>query len=232
MNKKNDYVNIIYDENLKPFTEYPKKLINYLVDRFKIKKNSKLLALGCGRGEFLNAFINHNIEGYGIDISDYSKKKFPKIKLKIQNLDLERKLPYDDSFFDFVFSKSFVEHFYEPEYLFKEIRRILKPGGLVITMTPDWKDNHKMFYDDYTHKRPFTLESLKNIQKVNDLEIKSIEKFKQLPITWSKNLFLKFFMNLLSEITKILFPELLKKKIKWVRFSKETMLLSVAEKKL
>mgnify|MGYP001191238599 CR=1 FL=1 len=232
MKENNKYIDTVYDENLKPFTEYPKKLVSYLVERFKInKKNDKLLDVGCGRGEFLNAFINHDIDGYGIDASSYSKKKFPKIKLKIQNLDIEKKLPYDDSFFDFVFSKSVIEHFYEPEFLFEEITRVLKPGGLIITMTPDWNDNYKTFYDDYSHKKPFTLESLEDIQKINNLEIVSIEKFKQLPSTWNKNILINIVMSLLAEITKIFLPELLKKKFKWIRYSKETMLLSVSKKK-
>ena len=57
--------------------------------------------------------------------------------------------------------KSFVEHFYQPEYLFIEMSRVLKENGFLITLTPDWEDNFKMFYDDFTHKRPFTITSLK-----------------------------------------------------------------------
>ena len=47
----NDYVKTIYDEKKVSFL-YPEKLINYLVERFKINKNSKILELGPGRGEF------------------------------------------------------------------------------------------------------------------------------------------------------------------------------------
>ena len=60
-------------------------------------------------------------------------------------------LPYEDNSFDYVFSKSVLEHFYYPEELVQEIFRILKPGGLVITMVPDWVSVYKTFYDDYTH---------------------------------------------------------------------------------
>ncbi len=231
MNKKHDYVNTIYDENLKPFTNYPRKLAKYLISRLNMNQGSKILELGCGRGEFINAFIEGGLEGYGLDISEYSKKKYPKIKLDIQDISKEKKLPYQNSQFDYVFSKSFMEHFHEPEFIFQESNRILKPGGLLITLTPDWEDNFKMFYDDYTHKRPFTIESLKNIQKLCDFEIVSVQKFKQLPSTWSKNIITKNFAIIFSEITKYLTPVHLKKKSKWIRFSKETMLLSIALKK-
>ena len=30
------------------------------------------------------------------------------------------------------------------------MRRLLKPGGILITLTPCWEDNFKMFFDDYT----------------------------------------------------------------------------------
>ena len=68
-------------------------------------------------------------------------------------------------------------HFYQPEYLFIEMSRVLKENGFLITLTPDWEDNFKMFYDDFTHKRPFTITSLKNIHKVCGFEIIEICKF-------------------------------------------------------
>ncbi len=230
MNKKSDYVNTIYSEKNKPFTDYPKKLANYLFNRYKIEKNSRFLELGCGRGEFLNEFIELGVQGYGLDISDYSKKKYPKINLLIQDLDQNTKTSYESSYFDVIFSKSFVEHFYDPQKIFEEMRRLLKPGGILITLTPCWEDNFKMFFDDYTHKRPFTLQTLINIQSVSNFRNIKVEKFKQLPITWSKNSLIKFFFTFLAEATKIFLPSFLKKKSKWVRFSKETMLLSTAKK--
>ena len=71
---KKSYVEVAYNETDKPFTTYPKKLATYLSSRFNIKKDCKILELGCGRGELLNSFIDLGIDGYGTDISDYSKK--------------------------------------------------------------------------------------------------------------------------------------------------------------
>ena len=68
-----NYVNVIYNPSSKPFTDYPSKLINYLIKRYKLAKNSSLLELGCGRGEFLKEFIDQGMIGYGVDISDYAK---------------------------------------------------------------------------------------------------------------------------------------------------------------
>ena len=53
---QNDYVSIIYDNKRTPKTDYPKQLIKYLSKRFDLHDNSKLLELGCGRGDFLFEF--------------------------------------------------------------------------------------------------------------------------------------------------------------------------------
>ena len=52
-----NYVDVIYNSNVKPFTNYPAKLFNYLIKRYKLVKNSTLLELGCGRSEFLKELM-------------------------------------------------------------------------------------------------------------------------------------------------------------------------------
>ena len=37
--------------------------------------------------------------------------------------------PYENNFFDLVYSKSFIEHFYYTDKILEEIYRIIKPGG-------------------------------------------------------------------------------------------------------
>ena len=135
-------------------------------------------------------------------------------------------LPFNENYFDVIYSKSFIEHFYYPEDVFKEVLRILKPGGKFINLTPDWETVYRGFYEDYTHRTPFTETSLKDIYLINGFKSASVEKFKQLPILWNGNLIAKF----LSEATRFLVPTWLSKKFKWVRFSKEIMLLSFGQK--
>ena len=99
-------------------------------------------------------------------------------------------------------------------------------------MTPDWDYNYINFYEDFTHRTPFTLTSLKDIQLINGFRNVKVQRFKQLPILWKNdedNTYKNFFLDLLSEITRIVTPRNMKK-YKWVRFSKEIMLLSIAEK--
>jgi len=219
-----DYVSVIYNEEDKPFTQYPEKLARYLFLRYKLSKGVKILDLGCGRGEFLKGFIRCGLDGHGVDRSTIAKSVCPEVEILQSDLENEP-LPYNDNSFDVVFSKSVLEHFYYPEKLVQEIYRILNPGGLVITMVPDWESVYKTFYDDYTHRTPFTHTSLRNIFIINSFDDVKVEKFRQLPFLWSLS-WLKPFCSLVAVIT----PRSLRPYSKLVRFSKEVMLLASALK--
>ena len=139
------------------------------------------------------------------------------------------KLPYEDNYFDVIYSKSIIEHFYFPEKIFQEAYRVLKPGGIIITLTPEWKYIYKSFYDDYTHRVPFTKTSLRDIHEMQNFKQIQVESFIQLPILFKKSYF-SYFLKFLSFLTRIIIPDNFRMKNKWIRFSKEIMLLSIATK--
>lgn len=227
MNKdKRDYVDVVYNEADRPLTEYPQQLASYLFDRYRIKKGANFLDIGCGRGEFLKGFINCGVNGHAVDQSSAARKYCPEAELR--NSDIENDgIPYPDSFFDVVYSKSVIEHFHYPERLIKEMYRVLKPGGLAITLCPAWEYNYRTYFEDYSHRTPFMLESLRDIQIIHGFEEVHVEFFRQLPSTWYG---MAEAAILLAEITRLLAPPLLKKRSKWVRFSKEIMLLASSRK--
>lgn len=222
---KRDYVEVVYNEDDRPLTKYPRQLTQYLVNKYKIKKGQKLLDIGCGRGEFLGGFIDCGVDGYGVDRSGLAEKYCPKAEIKIADLENEP-LPYPDNYFDIVYSKSVIEHFYYPEKLVQEMQRVLKPGGLAITLCPDWEFNFRIYFEDYTHRTPFMQSSLRDIQLINGFEKINVERFRQIPILWGKGRLLLP----LAELTRIVIPNFLKSRYKWVRFSKEIMLLSSSKK--
>jgi len=223
-NPERDYVAVVYNEEDRPLTEYPDKLARYLSLRYELQKGSKMLDLGCGRGEFLRGFIRCDLNGYGVDQSAIAKSVCPEAEILQSDLENES-LPYADNTFDVVFSKSVLEHFYYPEKLVMEIYRIVKPGGLVITMVPDWESVYKTFYEDYTHRTPFTANSLKDIFLINGFDDVKVEKFRQLPFLWSLP-WLKTFCSFVALIA----PRSLRPYSKLVRFAQEIMLLSNAVK--
>ena len=223
--EQRDYVEVVYNEQDRPLTDYPARLAQYLFTRYSIQSGHKLLDIGCGRGEFLRGFIQCGVQGFGVDRSRAAQKYCPQAELRTADLE-KSPLPYDDNTFDVVYSKSVIEHFYYPEKLVSEIFRVLKPGGLVITLCPDWEFNYRIYFEDYTHRTPFMQSSLRDIQTIHGFEKISVERFRQLPVLWGSG---KAF-TLLAELTRILIPGSLRKYSKWVRFSKEIMLLSSAKK--
>ncbi len=224
-----DYVDVIYSIDDRPLTDYPKKLAQYLYNRYSISKNAKLLDIGCGRGEFLKGFIDCGVKGFAVDQSSAAIKYCPEAELR--NSDIENEgIPYPDNFFDFVYSKSVIEHFYYPERLVNEMHRVLKPGGLAITLVPSWEYNYRIYFEDYSHRTPFMLDSLRDIQIIHGFENVNVEFFYQLPSTWTGKR--RGLTKLFAAFTRVLAPYQLKKMSKWIRFSKEVMLLSSASKPL
>jgi len=232
MNKNNnDYVSIVYDENRAPKTFYPKQLISYLIKRFELKNNARLLELGCGRGDFLFEFQNFGFVCSGLDRELSSTQNEYNLEVKLCDLANET-FPFKDNSFDIVYHKSVLEHVYNPKNIMEETLRILKPGGKLIILTPDWHSQWKNFYEDFTHSRPYDRIALSDVLKVYGFSNVKVEKFYQLPIIWKVPLFklvsgfLRLFLNVYSArwLTD-------KTGIKIFRWSIELMILGYAEKR-
>ena len=116
---------------------------------FEIKKELKVLDVGCGDKFLKEPFERKGLlyQGIDIDIIDFNNDKFP----------------FPDNSFDLVVSLAVIEHIKNTENFLSEINRILKKGGFVFLSTPNWCYAFKNFYDDYTHVRPYTKKSLLKI---------------------------------------------------------------------
>lgn len=219
-----DYIKTIYNEGTRPLNSYPGKLAKYIVSNFKLKSNDKFLEPGFGRGEFLNEFSNLGLDCYGIDISkNAGYLSVNKIKIKT-GINVEHdEWPFPDNYFDCIYSKSLMEHLEDPEKYLYEAKRVLKPGGKILCLIPDWEANYQIYYDDHTHVKPFSRVSLRDILRMTDYKSINVYRFRQLPITW-KYPFVNIFCSLLS----FFIPH--RSTIKFFRWSKELMLIGYAEK--
>jgi len=227
---QNDYVSTIYDEKRTPKTDYPKQLIKYLSKRFDLQGNMKLLELGCGRGDFLFEFQNFGFECKGLDRDESSVKN--EYGLEVKQCDLANDVfPYADESFDVVYHKSVLEHMYYPENLMNETMRVLKTGGKLIILTPDWHTQWKNFYEDFTHCRPYDMIALKDLLNVYGFKKIILEKFYQLPIIW-KLPFIKLFSRILQFFMNVYTGRWLTDKIgiNFFRWSVELMILGYGEK--
>jgi len=228
--KSLDYVAITYDEKRTPKTDYPSQMAMYFQERFMLKPGSIFLELACGRGDFLRAFHDIGLNCSAVDISDSSVELNKVFGAKKCDVTCE-KLPYEDNTFDIVYSKSLVEHMWDATFLMSEILRVLKHGGLCITLTPDWVSQMPVFYEDYTHCRPYTVDSLKDLMTTSGFNKVETEHFCQHPFIWRSESY-QFLATILRLCISTPTGRVLTKftRVKFFRWAVERMVLATGFK--
>lgn len=100
------------------------------------KTKGNLLDIGCAFGFFLDKAKKWGFQTYGIDISSYVIKKSQK-NHQVKILDVsKKKLPFKKNFFEVVILDHVLEHLSNPTFTLKEIKRVLRPGGIVFIEVP------------------------------------------------------------------------------------------------
>jgi len=101
-----------------------------------IVKNTRLLDIGCGSGQFLHEMKSFGVQTYGVEPG-----VFPDENSKQNGLDIFcgnlLDAQYPDARFDIVTMNHVLEHVHNPREILCEIRRILKPGGRFIVAVPN-----------------------------------------------------------------------------------------------
>ncbi len=227
------YLELTYSATRLPYGSYPKRLAAQLTDSIFISPG-KLLELGCGRGEYLTAFKTLGFDVTGVDISPASRELVDH-GYEIYEADLEcDELPFPLGDYDFVFSKSVVEHTADPVKFLRAGFSALRPGGIAVVMTPSWEHTYwGPFFIDHTHITPFTRPSLTDAMQFAGFEDVRTQYFWQLPFLWRHPKLLPI-VRLMAKIPlpyspmhEVNWPESVNK---FIRFSKEAMLLAVGRK--
>ena len=123
-------------------TVFVEQVIKYLPPK------GTILELGAGQGQDSRYLAKKGYEVVSTDFSEYalsqSKEKAQKedIKLKLLQLDMAEKLPFNDQEFDSVYSHLALHYWDEDQTkeIFKEIYRVLKPGGVLAALFNSDKD--------------------------------------------------------------------------------------------
>lgn len=215
-----NYIQTIYDTESHPPTSYPNELARYLISRYGISNNSRLLDVGCGRGDFLYAFRQNGISAYGVDMFKDEVCEGETIVSGGCNLESDC-LPFEDESFDVIFTKSVLEHIHNPENLLKECRRVLRENGRIIAMVPDWQSCMFIYYDDFTHVQPYTVTALRDALRMFGFRDVESELFYQLPVVWKYSC-----VKLICKILQMFGPVREISKNKFYRFSRELMVLA------
>lgn len=119
---------------------HPYQIIEHDVQRL-LQPQATLLDAGCGRtAPVLVKYRGQCARLIGIDLVDFSE---PIEGLELYNNDLG-KIQLADNSVDLIMSRSVFEHIQDPAAVYREMFRVLKPGGRLIFLTANWWDYASM----------------------------------------------------------------------------------------
>jgi SAM-dependent methyltransferase len=99
--------------------------------------SGKLLDVGAGVGAFLSVSSRHGFSAKGVEVSKWASRYARREKgLDVATGTLED-ARFEDAHFDVVVLNHVIEHVQDPRALLGEIRRILRPGGLIVLGAPN-----------------------------------------------------------------------------------------------
>ena len=99
-----------------------------------LPKGARVLDVGCGPG-----ILSEKLNKFGLNVSacDIERKINKNDKILFKYADLNKKIPYNNNFFEAVVCLEVIEHLHSPWLLVEEIYRVLKKDGIVILSSPN-----------------------------------------------------------------------------------------------
>lgn len=119
------------------------------------------LDLGAGDEGFSFVCRNHGIVSTPLD--------YPGFNLECGTL------PFNPDQIDFVTMNAVIEHLSDPGNILTEIKRVLRPGGMLFIRTPNWQMDYKNFFNDPTHVKPYSPVTLTNVLKLFGFSVPFVE---------------------------------------------------------
>lgn len=105
-----------------------------------LKPGERLLDIGCWDGQFLDQIEESGLfqKLYGIDMLPEAIAKIRSKGYEGEVVDLNTEtFPFPDNYFDTVTFLAVLEHVFDPYGAIREIRRILRPNGILIVDVPN-----------------------------------------------------------------------------------------------
>jgi SAM-dependent methyltransferase len=174
------------------------------IQRHHIPESSRVLDLGAG---YCN-FINHvrAAERHAVDVfSEFPEYAAPGVQTHVASateMDF-----FGPDRFDVAFASNLVEHLTRPDLILvlSELRRVLRLGGTLILMQPNFKYCSTTYFDDYTHVQIFTDASLYDFLEAYGFRVRAVHP-KFMPVNMKSTLRLRLPMLPLLVRTYLAMP--------------------------
>ena len=148
----------------------------YLFAMGYVKEGDAVLDVACGTGYGTYCLSSKAEKVYGVDISseaiEYAKGHYGKKNIVFAE-GKAVKLDFPDNSFGVVCSFETIEHLSESEEFLQEIKRVLKPGGILVISTPNRETYPGGRSPSAFHKREFSLSEISGLleKHFRDIEI-------------------------------------------------------------
>lgn len=139
-----------------------RKFLDSIIEKYHVSAAAKVLDVGCGTGAVLDQMAGKKFTVSGIDMNDtalaYCREKGFSVEKGFAD-----KMPYQADTFDVVFALDVLEHLDNPEAAVREVKRVLKNGGLFIVTVPAHQWLWSYHDESLHHKKRY---SKQDIQKL------------------------------------------------------------------
>ncbi|WP_251341599.1 methyltransferase domain-containing protein [Haloplanus halophilus] len=171
------YLSTVYDR-VNPFI-WNEEMRAEALSLLDLDAGDRVLDVGCGTGFGTEGLLQYTDDVHGLDQSIHQMEKaFEKFgrtdEVNFYRGDAER-LPFADDSFDAVWSSGSIEYWPNPVDALAEFRRIVKPGGPVLVVGPNYPsssvfqrlaDAIMLFYDEAEADRMFAEAGFEDVEHV------------------------------------------------------------------
>jgi SAM-dependent methyltransferase len=107
---------------------------------------AKVLDFGCGSGQIVKLLRNAGVSAFGCDVFFAGGVSAVPDELSGVVMEMQRNtIPFPAGTFNVVINNQVMEHVEDIDAVLSEVHRVLKPGGVVLSLFPDhgvWREGH------------------------------------------------------------------------------------------
>ncbi|WP_394738923.1 methyltransferase domain-containing protein [Natronococcus roseus] len=170
------YLSKVYDR-INPFI-WNEQMRSEALELLEFEPEATVLDVGCGTGFATEGLLEHVDEVYAVDQSEHQlEQAYAKLGKRAPPVHFHRgdaeRLPFATDTFDVVWSSGSIEYWPNPILALREFRRVLKPGGQVLVVGPNYPENPiaqrladamMLFYDEYEADRMFKAAGFEDVR--------------------------------------------------------------------
>ncbi len=123
--------------------------VQFALDELKARPSTRVLDYGCGSGRLVRALLERGLAAFGCDIFYGAASPYERLPPELRGSIIRRMdchtIPFEDASFDLILDNQVLEHVIDLGLALREMHRVLKRGGKVLSLYPDkgvWLESH------------------------------------------------------------------------------------------